>query len=326
MSADDDPTAELAFHLGGNLAGTARALHACASTTCASTIRSSRRKARRRGRARPQGAGQPGRLFPAAAPSARSSRHAETPLKWELLDARQAPWSPGRRRSSSAPTPPSGDSVHLVDFSRFKKPGKGYTLRVGNDGATRSTSADDLYEKLKYDALAYFYHNRSGIAIAMPYAGDAQWARPAGHLGDANDGDTSVPCAPGSRLRLLARRHRRLVRRRRPRQVRRQRRHLGLDAARTSTSAPSTSARSAADFGDGKLNIPENENGVPDILDEARWELEFLLKMQVPEGKPLAGHGAPQDPRREVDRARHGARTRTRMERFLLRRRAPRRR
>jgi endoglucanase len=28
---------------------------------------------------------------------------------------------------------------------------------------------------------------------------------------------------------------------------------------------------------------------VPDVLDEARWEIEFLLKMQVPDGKPLAG-------------------------------------
>ena len=37
------------------------------------------------------------------------------------------------------------------------------------------------------------------------------------------------------------------------------------------------------------MNIPEHNNKVPDILDEARWELEFVLKMQVPEGKPLAG-------------------------------------
>ncbi|MGL5008583.1 MAG: glycoside hydrolase family 9 protein, partial [Paracoccaceae bacterium] len=30
-------------------------------------------------------------------------------------------------------------------------------------------------------------------------------------------------------------------------------------------------------------------NGVPDILDEARWQLDFMLKMVVPEGEPLAG-------------------------------------
>ena len=43
-------------------------------------------------------------------------------------------------------------------------------------------------------------------------------------------------------------------------------------------------------FGDGKLNIPEGwQSSVPDILDEARWEMEFILRMQVPEGKPMAG-------------------------------------
>ena len=31
--------------------------------------------------------------------------------------------------------------------------------------------APDLYRRPKYDALAYFYHNRSGTPIAMPYAG-----------------------------------------------------------------------------------------------------------------------------------------------------------
>ena len=42
-------------------------------------------------------------------------------------------------------------------------------------------------------------------------------------------------------------------------------------------------------LGDGTLRVPEHDNGVPDILDEARWELEWLLRMQVPQGLPLAG-------------------------------------
>jgi endoglucanase len=40
---------------------------------------------------------------------------------------------------------------------------------------------------------------------------------------------------------------------------------------------------------DGALRIPERGNGVPDILDEARWELEWMLRMQVPAGEELAG-------------------------------------
>ena len=37
------------------------------------------------------------------------------------------------------------------------------------------------------------------------------------------------------------------------------------------------------------LSIPESGDKVPDILDEARWEQEFLLSMRVPAGEPLAG-------------------------------------
>lgn len=44
-----------------------------------------------------------------------------------------------------------------------------------------------------------------------------------------------------------------------------------------------------AGLGDGTLALPESGNNVPDVLDEARWELDFLLRMQVPDGQPLAG-------------------------------------
>lgn len=39
-------------------------------------------------------------------------------------------------------------------------------------------------------------------------------------------------------------------------------------------------------LGDGSLRIPERANGYPDFLDEARWEMEFMLKMQVPPNSP----------------------------------------
>ena len=51
----------------------------------------------------------------------------------------------------------------------------------------------DVYRRLKYDALAFFYLQRSGIPIKMPYAGSPAFERAAGHLGDK-----SVACAPES--------------------------------------------------------------------------------------------------------------------------------
>ena len=41
-------------------------------------------------------------------------------------------------------------------------------------------------------------------------------------------------------------------------------------------------------FPDGDLNIPESGNGVSDLLDEIRWELDFFLKMRLPDGSVLS--------------------------------------
>ena len=42
-------------------------------------------------------------------------------------------------------------------------------------------------------------------------------------------------------------------------------------------------------YGDNTMNIPESGNRIPDILDEVRPELEFMLKMQVPSNYKRAG-------------------------------------
>src|SRR5262245_9495688 len=34
-------------------------------------------------------------------------------------------------------------------------------------------------------------------------------------------------------------------------------------------------------------NIPESANGVPDVLDETKWELDWLRKMQLPNGSVI---------------------------------------
>jgi hypothetical protein len=41
-------------------------------------------------------------------------------------------------------------------------------------------------------------------------------------------------------------------------------------------------------FQDGDLGIPESGNDVPDILDEVAYELDWLLKMQLPDGSVLS--------------------------------------
>jgi endoglucanase len=178
------------------------------------------------------------------------------------------------------PDAESGESVHWIRFDVAE--GTGYRLEVGTEVSQLFDVSPSIYRKLKYDALAYFYYNRSGIPIALPWAKEFQWTRPAGHLSDAKVPCVGKPCGysldvhggwydagdygkyvvnGGIALWTLFNLYERT-------------KYLGT---------------SVGDFADGKLSIPENSNGIDDLLDEARWELEFLMRMQVPKGQPLAG-------------------------------------
>ncbi len=204
------------------------------------------------------------------------------PFDWSLIDA-----SSGQTVASGQTLPgffdtASGDFVHLIDFSSFSTPGT-YTLTVGDASSVPFSVGSGIYSSLAKDALRYFYLNRSGTDLDPQYAG--QWAHPAGHLADSQ-----VTCFKGTDTSG--------------------RQWDGCDY----TVDASGGWYDAGDYGkyvvnggisvwtlmniyefnpaafaDGTLSIPENANGFPDVLDEARWEMNFLLEMQVPEGQPQAG-------------------------------------
>ena len=212
---------------------------------------------------------------------------AASPLPWELRDSAGRIVADGETTVFGDDTA-SGDHVHTADFSSFTTPGADYTLQVNQDVSHAFVIGSDIYAQLKYDALHYFYHNRSGIPIAAEYVGEAH-ARPAGHIGVApNKGDTSVPCAPDTGCNYAmdvsggwydAGDHGKYV----------VTGGISVWTLKNQYERAKHLGGSTAALADGTLKIPENQNGVPDILDEARWEVEFLLKMQVPEGQPLAG-------------------------------------
>ena len=225
--------------------------------------------------------------LPAAAKHATIVTSSTTLLTWELHDASSAVVARGDTAVFGDDTT-SGDHVHIADFSSYQQPGEDFTLKVGDDVSHPFAISADIYRQLKYDALAYFYHNRSGIPIEMPYAGGERWTRPAGHLDvPPNKGDTNVPCAPDTGCSYAldvsggwydAGDHGKYVV------------NAGISLwTLLNQYERATYYGSITAFGDGTMNIPERNNGVPDLLDEARWELDFLLNMQVPEGQPLAG-------------------------------------
>jgi len=186
----------------------------------------------------------------------------------------------------------SGLTVHLIDFSEVTETGDGFMLGAGGERSHPFSIKSDLYSGLLTDALAYFYPVRSGIKIEGTLAGDL-YARPAGHIGVApNTGDTAVPCQASESSQKAygepwtcdytqdvtggwydAGDHGKYVV------------NGGISVAQLMAAYE----RNPDGFADGDMKIPEAGNGIPDVLDEAKWELDFLLKMQVPEGQPMAG-------------------------------------
>src|SRR5215471_5036114 len=285
MEMDDDPGAELAFHFGGPMASEA----ATPYTVCLDDVHLDDPKfvLAKGGEETPI----PNVLvnqtwyLPQLPKVATIKSASATPLKWELHRHGGGVVAGGETKVIGKDEA-SGEQLHLIDFSVVQSPGKGYTLRVGGDVSHPFDIEPTVYKRLKYDALAYFYHNRSGIEIALPFAGDKQWTRPAGHLSDK-----SVPClakvgTPGGCDYKLdvsggwydAGDHGKYVV------------NGGIATWTMLNQYERARAFGSVDaFADGKLNIPEKKNGVPDLLDEARWEMEFMLRMQVPDGQPKAG-------------------------------------
>ena len=212
---------------------------------------------------------------------------ATEPLPWQLADAAGAVVAAGETTARGV-DPASGQNVHSVDFSRHTAPGAGYTLTADGETSYPFDIAGGVYDRLRSDALQFFYLQRSGIEIDGGLVGE-QYARPAGHVGvPPNRGDTDVPCQPGGcdyRLDVRggwydAGDHGKYVVNGGIATY-----HLLSAFERTKNAASATDGALA----DGTLRVPERGNGVPDVLDEARWELEFLMRMQVPAGRPLAG-------------------------------------
>jgi endoglucanase len=201
-----------------------------------------------------------------------------TRLPWELTNAT------GQVVASGFSTPrgvdvSSGQNVQTIDFSRYRKTGSGFTVTADGETSRPFEISSQPDGKLRSDALKFYYTQRSGIEILDALR--PGYARPAGHVDVApNQGDGNVPCQPGvCDYRLDVRGgwydagdHGKYVV------------NGGITVWEIlSEYEQSPAARTV------KLTIPESGNRTPDILDETRWELDFLLKMQVPAGQPDAG-------------------------------------
>jgi VCBS repeat-containing protein len=171
---------------------------------------------------------------------------------------------------------PTGDDVWQVDFSGFSTPGS-YRLYVPSWGEQSYDFdlAEDIYNEVGKVAVKTYYYQRCGCAHPSPYA-ESGWTdnyvchsymtamTPAsgepnygtldlsGGWHDAGDYNKYIWGDLAVMFLLLA------------------------------------YENNPGAFYDGQLNIPESSNGVPDLLDEVKYEIDWLLKMQMPGGEVLS--------------------------------------
>jgi endoglucanase len=172
----------------------------------------------------------------------------------------------------------SGDKVWWFDFSSFTTPGSYYVYDVTNDVGSYEFDIDDcVYHVVVKQALRMFYYQRCGTAKAVPYT-PAGWADAACHVGTTQDTDcrlynnTSVSTSKN----LSGGWH----------DAGDYNKYVNF-TFETMTDLMLAYAQNPTVLGDD-FNIPESGNGIPDILDEIKYELDWLLKMQQSDGSVLS--------------------------------------
>jgi endoglucanase len=185
----------------------------------------------------------------------------------------------------------SDDNVQIIDFSDFTQTGK-YYLETKNGSKSRefTIGINELYSGMLYDGLNYYYQNRSGIEIQSEYisSGDTSaLARSAGHASDVASIEQTWGYTSSSGTQDVtggwydAGDHGKYV----------VNGGISLWMMQNIYERAKTNGDTSA-FDDSSMLIPENSNSYPDILDEARYEMEWMLKMIVADGdcKGMAYH------------------------------------
>ncbi len=196
----------------------------------------------------------------------------------------------------------SGDNVHILDFSDFTTPGT-YSLKCGDYVSFPFEIGDDIYSKSGHDlltnAMNYYYQNRSGINIEAAYITSrddeknllahqgghnpdtayvqSKWVK--AYSGDFSDGDKTYTI-DGTGGWYDAGDHGKYVV------------NGGISVWTLQNIYERTVAAGDTDKfkdGSGAVVVPESGNKYPDILDESRVELDWMMKMVVDSKDPYWG-------------------------------------
>ncbi|MFA9391517.1 MAG: glycoside hydrolase family 9 protein [Prolixibacteraceae bacterium] len=163
----------------------------------------------------------------------------------------------------------AGDSVKLADFSSVAKIGK-YKIRIPDFGESYAFEiSPTVLRKAAYASLKSYYYQRCSYELKPEFAG--VWARPAGHpdtdcILHSSTGKSGKISSPGGWYDAG---------------------DFGkyvINAGISVGTMLSFYENYSNFFADGSIHIPESGNGQNDLLDEVKYELDWLKTMQDDDG------------------------------------------
>ncbi len=183
--------------------------------------------------------------------------------------------------------PAVGETVSLGEFSALNTPGAYFAVSSGNDTSAIFVISDSVYAQVYRQSLKGFYFQRCGTGLTTDYAGEYQ--HPVCHQMDAVihvSTDTSGFMETKGGWHDAGDFGKYIV-------------NAGVTVGSLLMGYEYFPERFSRD----DIGIPESGNGIPDLLDEVRYELEWVLKMQNTDGgvfhkltsKNFAGFVMPQN-------------------------------
>ncbi|NEZ64689.1 glycosyl hydrolase family 5 [Leptolyngbyaceae cyanobacterium CCMR0082] len=163
----------------------------------------------------------------------------------------------------------SGDVLQPVDFSHIQQPGK-YIVRAGSAESAPFSISDNAYQTTLISLLRSYYLQRCGVILDDPITG--LYHAPC-HLHDHNLAHADTLHQVNDKINATGGWH--------------DAGDYGKYVATTATTVArilSLYEQHPSLFWDGQLTIPESGNGIPDVLDEMKFGLDWMLRMQRSDG------------------------------------------
>lgn len=166
----------------------------------------------------------------------------------------------------------SGKQTRLADFSTVRKAGS-YVVDVPGVGKSAAfTIGNRVHRQVAEASLKGFYYQRVSVELPEKFAG--KWARPFGHPDDkvlihpsaVSEGRPENTVISSPRGWYDAGDYNKYI----------------VNSGITMGTLLSLYEDYPLYFEDFNINIPESNNGVPDLLDEIAWNLRWMLTMQDP--------------------------------------------